>query len=109
MQFTLSHRKIRVTATGAKVGTGWLPPYSTRGTTRRTTPRSSPSRQNWLRSKARKAKTPHAAPPSVDLRPWCSPIENQLGLGSCSAHAAMGVVEYFERRAFGKHVDGSRL
>jgi C1A family cysteine protease len=51
-----------------------------------------------------------AAPPaSVDLRPWCSPVENQLQLGSCTAHAAMGVVEYYERRAKGKHLDGSRL
>ena len=48
-------------------------------------------------------------PPIVDLRQWCSPIENQLGLGSCTAHAGMGVVEYFEKRAFGKHIDGSRL
>ncbi|GAH37304.1 unnamed protein product, partial [marine sediment metagenome] len=38
-----------------------------------------------------------------------SPIENQLALGSCTAHAAVGVVEYFERRAYGRHIDGSRL
>jgi C1A family cysteine protease len=48
-------------------------------------------------------------PGSVDLRKWFSPIENQLSIGSCTAHAGMGVVEYFERRAFGKHIDGSRL
>ena len=48
-------------------------------------------------------------PVSVDLRPWCSPIENQGSLGSCTANAGVGMVEYFERRAFGKHVDGSRL
>jgi C1A family cysteine protease len=45
----------------------------------------------------------------VDLRPWCSPIENQGALGSCTANAGVGVVEYFERRAFGKHIDASRL
>jgi C1A family cysteine protease len=45
----------------------------------------------------------------TDLRSYCSPIEDQRGLGSCTAHAAVGVVEYFERRAFGKHIDGSRL
>jgi len=50
-----------------------------------------------------------ALPASTDLRAWCSPIENQLGLGSCTANAGMGVVEYFERRAFGKYIDGSRL
>jgi len=46
---------------------------------------------------------------SVDLRQWCSPIENQGNLGSCTAHAAMGIIEYYEKRAFGKFVDGSRL
>jgi len=48
-------------------------------------------------------------PVSVDLRAWCSPIENQGSLGSCTANAGVGMVEYFERRAFGKHVDRSRL
>ncbi len=51
-----------------------------------------------------------ARPPlSVDLRAWCSPIENQSTIGSCTAHAGVGIVEYFERRAFGKHIDASRL
>jgi C1A family cysteine protease len=40
---------------------------------------------------------------------WCSPIEDQLGLGSCTAQAGVGLLEYFERRTFGKHLDGSRL
>ena len=48
-------------------------------------------------------------PASVDLRKYCSPIEDQGQLGSCTAHAGVGMVEYFERRAFGKHVDASRL
>lgn len=48
-------------------------------------------------------------PAKKDLRPHCSPIENQGGLGSCTAQAAVGVVEYFEKRAFGRHLDGSRL
>jgi C1A family cysteine protease len=59
--------------------------------------------------KKRKPKALQAPPASVDLRPWCSPIENQGQLGSCTAHAAVGVVEYFQRRAHGKHLDGSRL
>ncbi|MBU0692633.1 cysteine protease [bacterium] len=45
----------------------------------------------------------------IDLRPWCSPIEDQLDLGSCTANAGVGLVEYFQRRAFGKHLDASRL
>lgn len=48
-------------------------------------------------------------PSSVDLREWCSPVENQGSLGSCTAHAGVGVVEYYERRAFGKHIDASRM
>jgi C1A family cysteine protease len=50
-----------------------------------------------------------ALPAQVDLRPWFSPIENQGSLGSCTANAGAGVVEYFERRAFGRHLDASRL
>lgn len=48
-------------------------------------------------------------PTSVDLRIWCSPIEDQGPLGSCTAHAGVGLVEYYERRAFGRHIDASRL
>jgi C1A family cysteine protease len=48
-------------------------------------------------------------PENKDLRQDCSPIENQGALGSCTAHAAVGIVEYFEKRAFQNHIDGSRL
>lgn len=51
-------------------------------------------------------KTPLTA--TVDLRAWCSPVEDQGSLGSCTAHAAVGLLEYFERRAFGRHTEGSR-
>ncbi len=52
---------------------------------------------------------PKALPPSTDLRAWCPPIEDQGALGSCTANAGVGVVEYFERRAFGRHTDAARL
>jgi len=52
---------------------------------------------------------PKAIPASVDLRAWCSPVEDQGNLGSCTANAGVGLVEYFEKRAFGKHLDASRL
>lgn len=56
-----------------------------------------------------KKKAAMKAESRVDLRKWCSPIEDQGQLGSCTAHASIGLYEYFERRAFGKHIDGSRL
>jgi len=58
--------------------------------------------------KSKAAVTPKAAS-IVDLRPWCSPIENQGSLGSCTANAGVGMYEYFERRAFGTHSNASRL
>ncbi len=48
-------------------------------------------------------------PLKQDLRAWCSPIENQRQLGSCTAQAGVGLVEYYERRAHGTHIDASRL
>jgi C1A family cysteine protease len=57
------------------------------------------------------ARAPRSAKPpaSVDLREWCSAVEDQGMLGSCTANAGAGVIEYYERRAFGKHVEASRL
>jgi len=48
-------------------------------------------------------------PASVDLRQYCSPIENQGPLGSCSANATVGLVEYYERRQHGRFIDASSL
>jgi C1A family cysteine protease len=48
-------------------------------------------------------------PAAVDLREWCSPIEDQGMIGSCTAHAGAGVIEYYERKSFGRHIDASRL
>jgi len=63
-----------------------------------------------VRSKSKRLpKTAKVAPSSVDLREWCSPIEDQGDLGSCTANAGVGLLEYFQRRAYGKHLDGSRL
>lgn len=59
---------------------------------------------------ARNSKAKAAAKDTrADLRQWCSPIEDQGNLGSCTAHAGVGLYEYFERRAFGRYIDGSRL
>ena len=50
-----------------------------------------------------------ALPPSVDLRPGCSPVENQLTLGSCTANALVGALEFLELKAGATLVDLSRL
>jgi len=46
---------------------------------------------------------------SVDLRMWCAPIEDQGALGSCTANAGVGMIEFYERKAFGAWLDASRL
>lgn len=50
-----------------------------------------------------------SVPGSVDLSGYCSPIEDQGNLGSCTANAAAGLIEYYENRAFGQYTDASRL
>jgi len=47
--------------------------------------------------------------PTVDLKQWCSPVEDQNDLGSCTAQAGAGLVEWFQNKAFGKYVNMSRL
>ncbi|QHG19873.1 cysteine protease [Nostoc sp. ATCC 53789] len=48
-------------------------------------------------------------PEFVDLTFWCSPIEDQGSLDSCTAHAGVALMEYFEKRSFDRYVDASRL
>jgi C1A family cysteine protease len=47
-------------------------------------------------------------PESVNLIEWFSPVDNQGQIGSCTAHAATGIVEYYQKRAFNKYLHGSR-
>ncbi|WP_416669815.1 C1 family peptidase [Egbenema bharatensis] len=86
------------------VGTGWLPEFpDLRDYTEQS--KDIPLMANELHLSAAQTQ----APSQVDLRAWCSPIENQSNLGSCTAHAAVGMVEYYQRRAFNEFIDGSRL
>ena len=48
-------------------------------------------------------------PPHIDLRPMCSPIENQGGVGSCTANAVVGALEYHQIRHGQKLTNLSRL
>jgi C1A family cysteine protease len=45
----------------------------------------------------------------IDLREYCSPIVNQGNLGSCTANAASGILEFFQKKAFGSYSPVSRL
>ena len=91
---------------GEIISTGWLPPlpdmrdYDTEHPTV-----LQMSKKLGVKSGSKEAKIPA----QVDLREWCSPVENQLNLGSCTANAAVGIVEYFQRRTYGVHIEGSRL
>lgn len=49
-----------------------------------------------------------AQPNMVDLRSYCSPIEDQGNLGSCTGNATAGAIELLNKRA-GKQRDVSRL
>ena len=51
---------------------------------------------------------PAGLPSAVDLRSSFSPVEDQQGLGSCTANAAVGLLEYFQNRAFGTYLNASR-
>lgn len=88
-----------------KLGMGWLPDY--------------PDYRDYtidhkdIKPMAKKVGVTNPSkvniPESKDLRTWCSPIENQFSIGSCTANAGVGIIEYYERRALGKHIDASRL
>ena len=98
------YKKVELPETGQIVGTGWLPPMPDL--------RDHSSEHPEVRALSKKiglSLKRQALPVSKDLRQWCSPVENQLNLGSCTAHAGVGVVEYFQHKAFGKHIDASRL
>ena len=56
------------------------------------------------KSAAFSLKSVNALPSSVDLRPECSPVEDQGQLGSCTGNALVGALEFLEND---KHWDES--
>jgi C1A family cysteine protease len=91
-------------------GLGWLPDFpDIRDYGIKSKPVSPLFQEVGISDPKDTSKTETSLPVECDLRKWCSPIENQDLLGSCTAHAGIGLVEYFERKASGKHIDGSRL
>ena len=55
------------------------------------------------------AAPPKKLPSSVDLRPVCSSVENQGQLGSCTANALVGNLEFLEKKTGKPATDLSRL
>jgi len=102
-----AYKAVEIPEVDEPLGTGWLPPLP--DLRDYTTAKPEIATMSKTMGVAEGGKKLKAAPTSVDLKPWCSPIENQKSLGSCTANAAVGVVEYFQRRAFGRHINGSRL
>lgn len=79
------HRRVR--------GYGWLPDL--------------PDHRDILYGTVRRI--PAAVPESVDLRPGCSAVEDQGALGSCTANALAGALEFLEMKNSVPFVDLSRL
>ncbi len=102
---------------GIQLGMGWFPDYPDfRDYTQERDVVSSRPRMfsqksiKEMVSKAGVLKAPaRDLPAKQDLRRWCPPIENQQSLGSCTANAGVALIEYYERRACGRHIDASRL
>lgn len=90
-----------------RLGTGWLPDEAD--------PRDYTYEHASVSPALDSARVVHALkgerglPASVDLREWCPPVQFQGGFNTCSAHVVAGLLEFFEKRAFGKSVEASRL
>jgi C1A family cysteine protease len=106
MLHNLANKKIALADTGETVGTGWLPPTADPRDYTTQTPIIAKMAQ---RQRIKLDGAPKGLPPKMDLRPWCSDVVNQGQLGSCTANAASGIVEYCEVRATQHHINASRL
>lgn len=60
-----------------------------------------------FRARAVEIKPPTQA--KVDLRANMPPVMDQGELGSCTAHAALAVMGYYQRKTHGRYIDLSRL
>jgi C1A family cysteine protease len=67
---------------------------------------SLPDHRDW---KYQASPDPAALPASVDLKPWCAPVEDQGELGSCTAFAIGGALEYLQNKEGLGHFTPSHL
>lgn len=100
-----AYKRITLSDDGRVVGTGWLPPLPDL--------RDYTEQVKDIPEMTKKLGIPPQEdveiPEETDWREYCSEVEDQGRLGSCTAHAAVGAAEYFQRRAYQDHIDGSRL
>jgi C1A family cysteine protease len=93
-----------------RVGTGWLPDLpDIRDRTVTTSELVAPVASKLAPLGKRKGSGGAGLPASADLREYFPPVEDQGELGSCTANAAAGLVEYLQLRTHGSFVDLSRL
>jgi C1A family cysteine protease len=76
-----------------KYGLGWVPDL--------------PDQRDMLYGLVRRV--PAVLPPRADLRPLCSPVEDQGNLGSCTGNALAGAVEFLEQKDRVPFINVSRL
>ncbi len=98
-------KKIILPETNEIVTTGWLPPLPGM----RDFTENEPGISKIAKKIFQGDRIGRTFPDQKNLKKWCSPVENQGAIGSCTAQAAVGIVEYCEKRAHNKHIDGSRL
>ncbi len=76
-----------------KYGLGWLPDV--------------PDQRDFMYAAIKPPK--RLLPGKVDLRQYCSAVENQGQLGSCTANALAGNLEFLDNKQDGSYTDVSRL
>ncbi|MFC1866201.1 C1 family peptidase [Chloroflexota bacterium] len=102
--FSLAMQKVEIPQLGRKFGTGWIPPFADGRDYV-----AEDKRVTGITDRLGKI-TPSAIIPSqINLSPWCSPVEDQGSIASCTAHAASSIIEYFENRTKKKVTHVSRL
>lgn len=100
-------KKVEVELLGMKVmmGTGWIAPVPNPYDSK-----ESDDEISWYKERLEISETAVTSLPlKVDLRNWFSDIRHQGSLNSSTAQAAVAVIEYFDRRTFGKQINLSTL
>lgn len=100
----LAYQRVHLPECDKAVGTGWLPPLPDL----RDYTESVKDIPDMVERLGISPGEETELPERTDWREFCSEIEVQGSLGSCTAHAAVGAAEYFQRRAYNEHIDGSR-